>query len=187
MQTIAFDPGFGNTKAAFVNGKLTTISLPSVVGVGQTDVGLLSVGTSPRRRLKLPSCVQFEGVSYLVGENVAQFARPVERMDFRRLSDGPELRALFYTALHRLLGAGCHSGIRVMVGLPVEVMNNRQLALQTRRELRSWMIGEHDYTIGHPNHHTNYSCRSDGPTSRQLFLLGDERTRRMATFRRLAT
>lgn len=147
--TIAFDPGFGNTKAAYVNGKLTAISLPSVVGVGQTDVGLLSVGSS-RRRVKTPSCVEFEGVSYLVGENVAQFARPVERMDFQRLSDGPELRALFYTALHRLLGPGTHSDIRVMVALPVEVMNNRQQALQTRKELRRWMIGEHDCTIGQP-------------------------------------
>lgn len=71
-------------------------------------------------------------------------------MDFQRLGDGPELRALFYTALHRLLGAGNHSDVRLIVALPVEVMTDKQLALQTRKELRRWMIGEHNYIIDQP-------------------------------------
>ena len=147
---VGFDPGYGNTKVAYVNGKLTQVSLPSVVGVGHTDLGLLGRLMTPqlgRRRRETPDETQFDGASYLVGENVASFARPVERMDFQRLSDGPELRALFYTAMHRLLGTGTHSDIRVMVGLPVEVMTNRPLALATRRSLRNWMMGQHTVTV----------------------------------------
>jgi hypothetical protein len=48
---IGLDPGFGGTKAACIapGGALSAI-VPSVVGVGQTDLGLLSVGNVGRRR-----------------------------------------------------------------------------------------------------------------------------------------
>jgi len=102
---IGLDPGFGGTKAACITpGGAHVAIVPSVIGVGQTDLGLLSVGElGRRRRSRQPDQVTFEGVTYLVGENVARYARPVERMDFLRLSDGPELRALFYNVIFRLL------------------------------------------------------------------------------------
>jgi hypothetical protein len=90
--------------------------------------------------------VSFEGVTYLVGEGVARYARPVERMDFLRLSDGPELRVLFYDVVFRLLGEGRHRA-NVMVGLPVEVMADRDQARSTLHALRRWVVGEHSSTV----------------------------------------
>ena len=149
MIRIGLDPGFGNFKVATVNeGGIHVSIVPSVVGVGETDVGMLSIGTLGRRRRRSrPDKVTFGGVTYLVGEGVARFARPVQRMDFLRLSDGPELRALFYDVVFRLLGEGAHRDTALMVGLPVEVMADRDKAKATLRVLRGWMVSRHRFAV----------------------------------------
>ena len=143
---LGIDPGFGNFKAAIINGGPQVSVVPSVVGVGETEIGLLGIGDLGRsRRRNLPDRVQFNGVAYLVGAGVARYARPVQRMDLHRLSDGPELRALFYDTLYRLnpdLGT-----VDLMIGLPVEVMADRTLARSTLRSLRGWLIGDHAFTV----------------------------------------
>lgn len=145
MISAGIDPGFGNFKAAIASH---VAIIPSVVGVGVTDLGLLSLGDlgSKRRGSTVPERVEFGGVAYLVGEGVSRFARPVQRMDFHRLTDGPELRALFYATLFRLLGPGEHQA-SLMVGLPVEVMADRERALETLAGMRRWMAGEHRYAV----------------------------------------
>ncbi len=150
MLSVGFDPGFGNVKAAVVNGSRRMAVVPSVVGVGETDLGLLGDFSVPgvrRRSHALPDVVEFDGLRYLAGENVADYGRPVERMDFLRLNGGPELRTLFYAVMHRLLGPGEHGPLGVVVGLPVEIMLDRERALATRRELRKWMVGEHRFRV----------------------------------------
>ncbi len=148
MKIIGYDPGFGNSKAASLkNGEIFTTHLPSVVGVGSTNIGLLETSLGNKRRRALPDETSFDGVTYLVGQDVAKYAQPVERMDFQRLSDGPELRALFYTTMHHLLKEEASQDVRVMVGLPVEIMQDRQLAIATRRALRKWMVADHEYTV----------------------------------------
>lgn len=148
MIQLGVDPGFGNFKAAAVTPKGVDVAVvPSVVGVGEMDLGLLSLGDlGGRRRRPLPDRVAFGGVEYLVGEGVESFARPVQRMDFLRLSDGPELRALFYAALFRLLGPGEHP-VAAIVGLPVGVMADREQAMETLEGLRRWMVGEHRFAV----------------------------------------
>lgn len=148
---VGLDPGFGSVKAACIGpNALTIATLPSVVGIGETEMGLLSVGNLGRHRSqRQPDRVRFEldgAQTYLVGDNVARFARPVERMDFLRLSEGPELRALFYDAMFRLLGADEHCAALV-VGLPVEVMADRERGLATLRGLRGWMLGHHAFRV----------------------------------------
>jgi len=98
---LGLDPGFGGFKVVEATGEgHRSVQLPSVVGVGDTDTGLLSLGAlSGRRSSREPVAVAWNGVSFLAGHRVASFARPIERMDFLRLSDGPELRALTYAAV----------------------------------------------------------------------------------------
>jgi hypothetical protein len=149
MIRISVDPGFGNFKMATVAPEGARVAVvPSVVGVGETDLGMLSLGElGARRRHKEPERVTFGGVTYLVGENVARFARPVQRMDFLRLSDGFELRALFYTVAFRLLGAGEHRQAVLIVGLPVEVMGDREVARDALRALKAWMVTRHQFSV----------------------------------------
>jgi hypothetical protein len=143
MQLIGTDPGFGNVKLATIEHLAV---VPSVVGIGDTDLGALNIGDLTTRRGRLPDRTAFDNVAYLVGENVAEHARPVQRMDLHRLSNGPELRALFYDSIYRLLGAGQHEA-SLMIGLPVEVMSDRSLARSTLRSLRDWIVGAHSYTV----------------------------------------
>jgi hypothetical protein len=149
MISLGIDPGYGNFKVALVTAEETRfVAVPSVVGVGETDIGLLGLGhVGRRRRRATPDRVTFGGVTYLVGEGVARFARPVQRMDFLRLSDGPELRALFYDALYHVLGASTPEPLALMVGLPVEVMADKVKAKETLRSLRGWMVGRHRFEV----------------------------------------
>ncbi len=145
---LGLDPGFGGFKVVEASGEgHRSIHLPSVVGVGDTDTGLLSLGAlGGRRRDGRPLAVSWNGASYLAGHRVAAYARPIERMDFLRLSDGPELRVLTYAALGSLLGPGDHT-VSLMLGLPVEVMADRDRALATLKSLRDWLQGEHRFTL----------------------------------------
>ena len=90
----------------------------------------------------------FDGATYLVGEGLIRFARPIERMDLQRLGDGPEARALTYTSLGLLLGSGQHTA-SLIIRLPVEVMSELQAALQTLSTLRVWLKGEHSFEVDH--------------------------------------
>jgi len=147
---VAVDPGFGNFKVATVTPEgVRCAVVPSVVGVGGTDLGLLSIGNLGRRRRSEPDRVAFNGVEYLVGEGVSRYARPVQRMDFLRLSNGPELRAVFYDAVFRLLGGGSHRDVVLMVGLPVEVMADRDRAKETLRALKRWVVARHRFAVNH--------------------------------------
>lgn len=145
---LGVDPGFGNFKVAAPDS--AAVVVPSVVGVGSTDTGMLSLGTFSRGRHRgsTPDEVAFQGVTYLVGEGVARFARPVQRMDFLRLSDGPELRSLFYDALYGALGPDAEGAVlSLMVGLPVEVLADTESARATVQGLRSWVVGEHAFAV----------------------------------------
>ena len=145
---LGLDPGFGGFKVVEASSDgHRSVHLPSVVGVGYTDTGLLSLGSlGARRNGQQPLAVAWNGTHYLAGHRVASFARPIERMDFIRLSDGPELRALTYTAVGSLLGPGEHT-VALILGLPVEVMAERERATATFKCLREWLLGEHRFSL----------------------------------------
>jgi len=148
IRNIALDPGFGGFKAAEVQSDgINVKAMPSVVGVGDTDIGLLDLGgvTGRKRRRNLPHKVGFDGLEYLVGNNVADYARPVERLDFLRLSNGPELRALTYATLFDLVDGGAID-LNIVVGLPVEVLQGPD-ARAIVKGLRGWLLGEHSFTV----------------------------------------
>ena len=154
LRKIGCDPGFGGVKVAEVRRTadgsgdgIETHVVPSVVGVGSTEVGALNLaGVVRGKRQESPSLVAFDGVEYLVGPNVARYARPIERMDFARFTDGPELRALLYAALYQLLDGGGHQ-VALAMGLPVEVLQDRDQARTTERAMAKWMVGFHQFTL----------------------------------------
>ena len=96
--------------------------------------------------LSLHHTVIFDSAAYLVGEGLTRFARPIERMDLQRLGDGPEARALTFTTLGMLFGPGQHTA-SLIVGLSVEVMSDRQAALQTLSTLRAWLKGDNCFEV----------------------------------------
>lgn len=153
---IGFDPGFGNSKAAVVNdeGEIRVAVVPSALGAGvSTDMGMLEDNIlrvddtrHPYRRRK-PEQIMFVDGAYLVGPNVSEYTEALQRLDFRRLAGGAEMKALFYSVMHRLLGAGEHRRLMMMVGLPVEVMADREHAQNIQEQLRYRMIGVHEFDV----------------------------------------
>ena len=123
------------------------VVIPSVVGTGTADLGLITVGRlGGVRRHPRPHQIDWGQGPYLVGEGTERFSRPLERMNLERLADGADTRALTYAALGALLGPGSHR-ISIMVGFPVQVLARREQALSVLRGLRKWLKGEHAFTL----------------------------------------
>ena len=152
---IALDVGFHSFKVSAVYaGKLYTFTMPSVVGVGETSLGLLQTGISRQKR-NLPFLVTFDNQSYLVGPYVSLYARPIERVDFDRLSYCLELRVLMYAALSGLLSQITRDGhfvlkepvdMGLILALPVQVLQSAN-SKQVIQALESWLIGSHVFEL----------------------------------------
>lgn len=121
--------------------------LLSIVGTGSAEIGALTLGNfSKGAERHQPHCVRWGQSSYLVGEHVIGNARPLDRLDMQQLSEGPGTRALTYSTLGMLLEPGSHSA-RIMVGFPVEVLEDDLLAERALRVLRSWLEGTQSFTF----------------------------------------
>lgn len=131
-----------------MNDATQKIHITSSVGIGKTNLGNLSLGRlSQGHPRDIPLEVEWGSSRYLVGDHVSEYTRPIERLDFQRLSDGPEQRALTYATLGMLLGKGCHSLDYMVVGLPVEVQEDEGLSDRIKRQLKGWLEGKHEFRI----------------------------------------
>ena len=150
IRKIGVDPGFNATKVAEVQGdEIFTYALPSTVGLanrGRKDGLSLAGVVRPGHTLGRPFQVTFDGLAYLVGPNVGEVTTPLDRMDFDRFSESPELRATLYTALYRIVNGGIHH-LALAIALPVEILQNRDEANQVERSMRRWLVGEHAFSV----------------------------------------
>lgn len=153
---VAQDNGYGNTKIAYYrdaggsrDAGIYVGHFPSVVGLGRAEVGLLKTGLNGRPRQLKPYTVEFGGVSYLAGHNVHHWCRPSERLDFERLTAGPELRALTYAAWASVFSSttGRPHHLAVLAGFPVEVLQDRPRGQAALASLKSWLVGTHEFRV----------------------------------------
>jgi hypothetical protein len=150
MTYAGFDPGHNANKFARVQaGQISTYVLPSTVGLASRSKkdGLTLGGVvRPRRAVQPPLRVVFEGIEYLVGPNVDQFTKPIDRLDLNRFTDSPELRATFYAGAYQLLNGGVHH-LALAMALPVTVLEDKVEATRLERAIRSWLVGEHGFSV----------------------------------------
>lgn len=153
IKNIGLDEGFGGFKAATIDdGKMRTVHLPSVVGIGTVELGMLADGIlpqtrQPKNRGNIPVTVQFGSRQYLTGHNVHNFThQPIERLDFNRLSQGPEFLALTFSTLGLLLGPGTHKA-NLLIGLPIEITMNPTTSDMAKQNLKEILLGTHRFTI----------------------------------------
>ncbi|HPN54287.1 MAG TPA: ParM/StbA family protein [Anaerolineaceae bacterium] len=149
---MALDPGFGCFKAAMVaEGELYSVILPSLVGVGETSLGLLQTGIT-RQKKSLPQQIRFEdGQTFLTGSNVGLYARPSQRLDTERLGDSPEQRALTLTTLGLLIQQvfGYEEfdiDLGLIAALPVHVLQGAD-ARSVVQALETWLVGDHHFEL----------------------------------------
>lgn len=152
LQTTALDGGFGNFKLAYLNGDGTihTRSFPSVVGLGNTDLGMLSTGFERRNVAQVkPYVVEFDAsgfglVKYLVGPNVHRWGESSQRLDFQRLYEGPQVKAM------TLVGLGLMNPVEpvaILQALPVEALQKKEVGQAILAGQRSWLVGEHVFKL----------------------------------------
>lgn len=174
-QILALDGGFGNYKIAWKNGDnhIHVEHFPSVVGLGHTELGMLSTGLDGRKRQVKPFTVEFSGLTYLVGPNVHRFCRASERLDFQRLYEGPEVRALTYTALANIFDPGPEVTTFMLVGFPVEILQDKPRGQAALAGLKSWLIGHHTFCVdGRPYEFTVAALKAMAQPLGSYFLWG---------------
>ncbi len=140
---LSFDPGAGAIKAVFGESRLL---LPSAVAVnGQHRLHSVA-GLKSRKR---PLAILTRDGEFYVGAGAHDFGRPVENLDFDRLTGSPEMRALFYATLSRLLPANDEQSIDLIVGLPIAVLTGDE-APATIKLVKEFLSGVHTWQVdGH--------------------------------------
>ncbi len=114
---IALDPGFGNTKVASSQGVFV---LQSAVARPR-EIGMAAKGLETQAR---PQTVTLaNGGSYVTGPGAWAWGEPLSTLDFNDQTS-PQRVALFYAAISHLLPPGEHVCDRLVIGLPVPLLQD---------------------------------------------------------------
>jgi hypothetical protein len=140
---VAFDPGYGNIKLFGDKGQLV---MPSAVSVGDKRVVSRMVGLRVSRP---PLRVETDSGFFYVGEGAHDWGRPVENLDFDRLTGSPELLALFYGAVARF-GLATEQ-VTLIVGLPIHTLMGDE-ARSTQQAVRDAFRREHAWKADGQNY-----------------------------------
>ncbi len=132
------DLGMGANKLYGAPGGLQVLSQVATNG---TQHLMNTVGLRQRQR---PLEIKTEHGSFYVGEGAHDYGRPVENLDFDRLTGAPEMRALLYGSLTRYQQqyGPVTQPIVMMVGLPLQMMSG-DAAKDFANQVRAWLKGTH--------------------------------------------
>ena len=138
-----FDMGMGALKIWAAPGGLQLVSQVATNGHEHLMDGVL--GLKNRRR---PVLVQGEFGSFYVGDGAHEHGRPVENLDFDRLTGAPEMRVLLYAALAEYQNehGPFDEPLNLMVGLPLQMMTG-ELAKDYQKGVKTWLKGSHEFTV----------------------------------------
>ncbi|PKO01245.1 MAG: hypothetical protein CVU42_00100 [Chloroflexi bacterium HGW-Chloroflexi-4] len=98
------------------------------------------------RNRKPPMKVGVGGMNFYVGPGAHDWGRPIENLDYERMTGVPETRAIVYGILSRYMNqfGMIDTPINLIVGLPLEVLSGDQAAANADN-VKRWLVGEHDW------------------------------------------
>lgn len=139
---LGFDPGMGAIK---LYGAAGGVELPSQVATNGTKRLTHVAGLA--RRAAPPEIHTADG-SFYVGLGAHDYGRPVENLDYDRLTGSPEMRALLYGALETYAKryGTIHNSLTLAVGLPIETLSGEQ-ASGNAAAVREWLKGDHHWLV----------------------------------------
>ena len=144
---IPVEPTEENPHPAPRNGTFSVEFLSQVALDGVEQVR----GTLGLRASKRPLRLQYGGHSFFVGPKSHDAGRPIESLDYERLTGAPEMIALFYGALTRmaeqLATANVHLSdlaLQIVVGLPHGSLKGDE-GDKTKAAMKKWMTGDHTW------------------------------------------
>ena len=138
------DLGMGAIKLFGSEGGLQVLSQVAIAAANtntQKVYGMLGLNSK-----KTPLHIKTPQGSFYVGEGAHDWGRPVENLDYDRLTGAPEMTALFYAALTRYMQqhGQIEAIVTVMIGLPLETMTG-ETAQTNADAVRKWLKGEHTW------------------------------------------
>ena len=138
-----FDMGMGALKIWAAPGGWQLVSQVASNGHEHLMDGIM--GLKNRRR---PMLVQGEFGSFYVGDGAHEHGRPVENLDFERLTGAPEMRVLLYAALaqYQQEHGPFDEALNLMVGLPLQMMTG-EAAKDYQRGVKNWLKGKHEFLV----------------------------------------
>lgn len=143
MNSFGLDLGMGACK---LYGPMGSIEMPSQVAVWRDHAR----GLGGMRNARPPLKVELgTGQTFWVGLHAHQWGRPVENVDYDRLSGAPEMHAILYATLTQYMKeCGPVAGPLVLyVGMPLEPLTGDGAAA-TLDSVRTWLTGCHCWQAG---------------------------------------
>ncbi len=136
------DLGMGANKLWGHGGGLQVVSQVA------NDSGGKLEGMTGLRVHKRPMLVSGAVGSFYVGDGAHDHGRPVENLDFDRLTGAPEMRALIYGGLaqYQKIYGKFDRPLSIMVGLPLQMMIGER-AKEYQAAVKKWLIGEHRFEV----------------------------------------
>lgn len=141
---LGIDLGMGACK---LYGEAGGIHLPSHVAIAEGRVVGRLAGM---KAAKPPLKVTVDGHSFYVGDGAHEWGRPVESLDYERLSGSPEIKAIVYGALTRyaILRRNFFFAepLTLYVGMPLEPLTGEPERVKaTVTAVRDWLRGRHEW------------------------------------------
>lgn len=152
MMKFGLDLGFGNIKLFGPGGGIV---LPSHVA---TAAGRVVADMAGMQSEKPPLQIGIAGRRYWVGRRAHAWGRPVENLDYDRLTGSPEIQALLAGAFTRYAEAHgpADEDVTLYVGMPLEPLSaDPEDVQQTVAAIKRWMIGVHAWRAADAHHHLN--------------------------------
>lgn len=151
LTNLGLDLGYGNIK---LFGRAGSIVLPSHVAASQGHVLSHLGGLAADDR---PLAITVDDQPYYVGSGAHRWGRPIENLDYERLTGSPEIRALLYGSLTQYMAsAEITSSLCLYVGLPLEPLSAAEADVQaTVAAIRKWLLGVHIWQSPAGDHRVN--------------------------------
>lgn len=143
-----FDMGMGALKLWSAAGGQQLVSQVASNGHAHLVDGIM--GLKNRKR---PMLVSGEFGSFYVGDGAHEHGRPVENLDFERLTGAPEMRVLLYAAWaqYQHEHGPFDEGLSLMVGLPLQMMTG-EAAKDYQKNVKGWLKGTHEFEVDGISH-----------------------------------
>ena len=138
-KALALDPGYGNTKVC-LDGRVAT--LQSAISRPQ-KVGMAAIGMKKLVKVKI---IQLDGYEFAVGPDTWHWGNLLSSGDYSAITS-PERRALAFGTLAELLPPGEHRIDLMVVGLPVNLLQDETQAKVVLNGLKTYK-GKHVFRIG---------------------------------------
>lgn len=147
MINFGLDLGMGACK---LYGPAGSVEMPSQVAIWREHARGLGGMRNARPPLKVELAT---GQAFWVGLHAHQWGRPVENVDYERLTGAPEMQAILYATLTQYIKTFGAIGepVGFHVGMPLEPLTGENAAA-TLANVRAWLVGEHGWQVNGEAH-----------------------------------